>query len=78
MPSRLPRAARQPLDGARLVGVVGVCAEGGDARQDAVADAGNRARLALALRHEDARRGAMLLVPHGGFGNEFAVGVAAR
>ena len=44
MPSMASRGARQPLDGARLIGVVGVGAERGDARQHAVADAGGRTR----------------------------------
>ncbi len=68
---------RQALDGPRLIGVIGIGAEGGDPRQHAVADAGDGARLAFALGHEDAGRSAMLLVPHRGSGDEFAVGVAA-
>ena len=70
------RRARELLDGARLIGIVGIGAERGDAREHAVADAGCRARIALALDHEDAGRGAMLLVPRGGAGDELAVLVA--
>ena len=73
-----PRGARQPLDGPRLIGIAGIGAKRGDAGEHAVADAGDGARLALALGHEDAGRGPMLLVPGRGPGHEFAVAVAAR
>ena len=51
-----PCGACQALDGARLIGIVGIGAERGDARQHAVADAGDGAGVALALDHEDAGR----------------------
>ncbi|ODS03501.1 hypothetical protein AUC71_09275 [Methyloceanibacter marginalis] len=60
--------ARQALDSARLIGIVGVRAERGDTRQHAVADARGRPLILLALDHEDARGRSVLVVPGGGPG----------
>ena len=70
--------ARELLDGARLIGIVGVGALRRDAREHAVADAGGRTRIALALGHEDAGRGPLLRVPGGGARHELAIPVAGH
>ena len=49
MPSWLRAARGQALDGPRLVGIVGVGAERGDAGEHAVADAGGGTLVLLAL-----------------------------
>ena len=72
------REAGQALDGPRLVGEVGIGAEGGDPRQHAIADARGRPLILLALDHEDARRGSVLLRPSGRPGDELAIGSARR
>src|SRR6478736_2124240 len=51
-----PRRSWQAFDRPRLVGIVGVGAERLDARQHAIADAGSRAPILLALGDEDAGR----------------------
>ncbi len=58
-----PPGARQALDGAGLIGIVGIGAERRDPGQHAIADARDRAGVALALGHEDAGRRPVLLVP---------------
>ena len=59
------------------VRILGVDPERGDTRQHAVADTGHGSAVALALRHEDARHGAVLVVPCTGSCHELTVLVAA-
>src|SRR5262249_12900997 len=68
--------AGKPLDRPRLIGGVGVVAKRRDAGQHAIADAGGRPFVMLALYDEDARRRPMLLRPAGGACDELTVGIA--
>ena len=69
------REAWQALDGPRLVGGIGVGPERGDPRQHAIADAGGGPLVLLALDHEDAGRGSVLIRPIGRPGDELAIGI---
>ena len=78
-----PLGARQALDGARLVAVAGdvLVLEAGDAGEDAVAlaERGLAAGLPAARgQHQGARALAFGGIPHGGLGDQLAVGVAGH
>ena len=72
------RRSRQMLDSAGPIGIIGIGALCGDARQNAVADPSGGGGSAFALDHKNAGCGTMLVIPRHGAGNELTIRIARR